>query len=426
MVSADDETVRNTAILGSGALILFFLASRERGDGGNGDNGDPDPDPDPDELPAGDSPPSDALVGQDAPQASSGDNYIWVRSADGGEVSFALEAEGGNVAVDTDATGMVYWATPDGSVGGGVNSVTETGVPGFFFDGDITRWRYGGSPEVYINDFPVDPDSVVEHFEDGNGGGDPIGNYPDGVPSSWETHVLDHFEGGALDDSIWSYGFGWGDNAAYTHGTAVPEAVSVSDSMLRFEPICYGWQDYGFGAVNTQDKVTIEPPVFTEASIRAADMPGMNTAFWTKPNNENWPPEIDILEVPSRADMSRSIHHIHFDREMRCSSSSDVGNKAQTGNGPHYYDRNQAQDFHRHGILWMDDSITHYVDGQPIGTTSGGEAIDHQSACGPHYVMLNALVSHRSWGSVGMPPACTDWDDWKSSVEVDWFRVVAP
>jgi beta-glucanase (GH16 family) len=92
--------------------------------------------------------------------AETGTRYFWARSGDGNTVSFEFEVSAGNVRIHSDDTDVDYWVTDDGTIGGGTTDKTS-GLPGFWFDGDIERLEYDGELDLFIDDEAVDPDQYV-------------------------------------------------------------------------------------------------------------------------------------------------------------------------------------------------------------------------------------------------------------------------
>ncbi len=116
----------------------------------------------------------------------------------------------------------------------------------------------------------------------------------------------DEFDGGSLDKSKWSNGFGWGQGTNSDYGWCDPANNVVSGGVLaqRIERRPKGGQPFSVGCIHSKNKFAQEYG-YWEARIRAARCFGARTAFWGKPNDESWPPEIDVVEVngdgPDRA-----------------------------------------------------------------------------------------------------------------------------
>lgn len=96
--------------------------------------------------------------------AETSTRYFWARSGDGNTVSFEFEASAGNVSIHSDDTNVDYWVADNGTIGGGTTDKTS-GLPGFWFDGDIERLEYDGELDLFIDDEAVDPNQYVVEDE---------------------------------------------------------------------------------------------------------------------------------------------------------------------------------------------------------------------------------------------------------------------
>lgn len=108
--------------------------------------------------------------GSDSTTDSGTDRYLWVRSADGSDVTYAFEASGGNIRHDSNehsGDASADWIASDGMTAGG--TATEGGLSGdgFWFQGEIADLKYSGPIETYVDDQYVDPDSLVDSSKPG-------------------------------------------------------------------------------------------------------------------------------------------------------------------------------------------------------------------------------------------------------------------
>lgn len=94
------------------------------------------------------------------------EHYLWVRSGDGSAATFAFEATGGNLRYDTSDIEADYWISDDATLGGGTVDRTSS-LPGFWYQGDIADFSYSGSLDVFVDDQPVDPESLVDESSPG-------------------------------------------------------------------------------------------------------------------------------------------------------------------------------------------------------------------------------------------------------------------
>jgi len=233
-------------------------------------------------------------------------------------------------------------------------------------------------------------------------------------PANRALALEDYFESGSLDTSIWATGWGWGNRTRTSPTRMVPENVTVSDGQLRLE----GNHENGnilSGAVNTQNKVTVGPGSYFEAKIKFPDQDGFLPAFWAKPNDETWPPEIDVVELfqkgAGRPDTHFSRHYLHY------STSTAPGDRSTyEGMGKSYTPGDDlTENFHVYGVDWQRDRIVHYVDGEPAMVTTDPVVLDAMAKGAPFYLMCTLEIN-----KIGRAPTDEEWDE---PLVVDWTRI---
>jgi len=137
--------------------------------------------------------------------------------------------------------------------------------------------------------------------------------------------IEDRFERSSLDTDIWDVGWGWGRQTQTSPTHIVPENVKVHDGKLHL----VGSNKNGTvisGGVNTKNKVTVGPGSYFEARLKFPDRDGFLPAFWAKPNDETWPPEIDVVELFQRGDGTADTHHSHH--TLHYSTSTEPGDRS--------------------------------------------------------------------------------------------------
>jgi beta-glucanase (GH16 family) len=226
-----------------------------------------------------------------------------------------------------------------------------------------------------------------------------------GAPSEWVLSFHDEFDGTSLDRSKWSNGFGWGQDTNSNYGWCDPGANVVSGGVLvqRIERRPRGGEPFSVGCINSKHRFA-QQYGYWEARIRTARCAGSRSAFWGKPNDESWPPEIDVVEV--NGESSRSARFtVHWD--------DGDGHRESQGafTGPDFSDG-----FHTFGAEWTPDGVTWFVDGvQRRHTAAGAGALGDG---GPFYTILNSQV---------IDPDSTCGDVPSESAEyVDYVRVWTP
>ena len=229
-----------------------------------------------------------------------------------------------------------------------------------------------------------------------------------GPSASGSQRVLtfsDEFDGSSLDKAKWSNGFGWGQATRSDYGWCDPANNVISGGVLvqRIDRRPQGGQPFSVGCVHSKDKFA-QQYGYWEARIRAARCFGARTAFWGKPNDESWPPEIDVVEVNGNGpnEARRAKFTVHWQAGGR--HRSDGRDFA----GPDFSD-----DYHVFGAEWTPDGVTFFVDGvQRWHTAAGADFLDNG---GPFYTILNSQVIDRR-------STCGDIPS-RSASYVDWVRV---
>ncbi|MEW6476087.1 MAG: glycoside hydrolase family 16 protein [Actinomycetota bacterium] len=231
---------------------------------------------------------------------------------------------------------------------------------------------------------------------------------PDGSSSQWVLTFSDEFDGTSLDKRKWASGFGWGATTRSDYGWCNPANNIVSGGVLvqRIEREPKGPDPWSVGCIHSKNKFA-QQYGYWEARIRSARCYGARTAFWGKPNDESWPPELDVVEVngdgPARA--NRAKFTVHWKRNGRHLQSQGEYS------GPDFSD-----DFHVFGAEWTPEGTTFFVDGVARWhTAAGAQAMDDG---GSFYTILNSQVILRD-SMCGDIPA-------RSASYVDWVRVWTP
>lgn len=241
-------------------------------------------------------------------------------------------------------------------------------------------------------------------------------------PENWELTFEDDFDGTSLDTSNWGVGWGWGNGSPGSKTTWARERhVNVRDSMLVLTASKEDWQSDGIlyaGGINSKNKVTVEPPVYFEAKCKFIAGAGWQNAFWSKPNDESWPPEIDVVEYlqPDNTTQHFTSHNLHY-------SSSGVPGDSSTHQTVHgsYSGYSSESDwagnaFHTYGLEWRKDAIRHYVDGQLVEETTDPNVLESFNNGGAEYLMLSLNLDN-----VGTTDKSISWAN--KEFLCDWVRV---
>jgi beta-glucanase (GH16 family) len=205
----------------------------------------------------------------------------------------------------------------------------------------------------------------------------------------WATLAFDdEFSGNALDGSLWSSCYPWGDctnrgNASevewYTPAN-VTEANGELDLTAQRQPVAtpYGTYGYTSGMMQTDGHFSFTYG-YTEARIWLPAGDGLWPAFWLMPVNQRSLPEVDILEADGA--LPNQISMTYHDPAGPISGTDFIGPNFTGG-------------WHTFGIDWEPGSLTWYVDGVAQKSLPGYFPPE------PMYPILNLAVSSgASWMS---------------------------
>lgn len=237
--------------------------------------------------------------------------------------------------------------------------------------------------------------------------------------AGWKMVFEDEFEGSELDLTKWNYNYTWGQT--HNHRAYVDKSqVSVSDGKLKLTAIAerhpdaphgtdkwydqFGYIpfDYTSGAVNTNGKFN-----FTYGYVEGRfKMAGSGTwpAFWALNGGGEWPPEIDILEVPH----SRNDHHYYYHFGPDWQNEQSFGGVHK---GP-----DKSAGFHDYGVEWGPDYMYFYFDGQRVASYNNRPDCSQGKNM---FLIINLAVG----GWAGDP---SENDVFPSVFECDWVRVWQP
>jgi beta-glucanase (GH16 family) len=207
----------------------------------------------------------------------------------------------------------------------------------------------------------------------------------------WVPTFVDEFDGPGVDDSKWSNGFGWGDTAANFAASCDPAANEVVAGALvqRAVDQPQNGKSYRGACLHTKGKFS-QLYGYWETRLRVPTGPGLHSAFWGKPADDSWPPELDVEEIGGdRPDTV--IMSVHW----RDGTRHRLRNQRWRGD-------DFSDGFHVFGAEWSPDGTVWYVDGvERARVTDGAEAM---AAKGPFYALLNLQVG---LGGAAMPDATT-------------------
>jgi beta-glucanase (GH16 family) len=222
----------------------------------------------------------------------------------------------------------------------------------------------------------------------------------------WIPTFDDEFDGPAVDQSKWSNGFGWGDTADNFAAVCDPGANAVANGVLvqRADrlPAPRAGKAFSGGCLHTRRRFA-QLYGYWEARIRVPAGSGLHSAFWGKPANEAWPPELDVEEIGGdRPDTVIMTAHWH----------DGTGHRSRN---QRYRSPGFSDDFHVFGAEWSPDETVWYVDG--VERARIGDGAPEMAAQGPFYALLDLQVG---LAGAARPDASTPFPAYQL---VDYVRI---
>jgi beta-glucanase (GH16 family) len=240
---------------------------------------------------------------------------------------------------------------------------------------------------------------------------------PVGQPAAtWNQIFGDEFDGTSLDTSKWNTCYVSGNCTNASNGELewyVPEDVLEGGGVLtlraeRKHVVVSSSKayDYTSGMIQSGGANSSSPAKFSfkygymEARAKVPAGQGLWPAFWTLPDDNTWPPEIDVMEILGK-DTTTSYGALHWSRNRN-------GYAQGAFHGP-----DLSQDFHTYGVDWEPYSIVWYVDGAAMYSYTNPSNIPNK----PLYLLANLAVGG-DWP--GLPDATTPFP---SEMLIDYMRV---
>lgn len=142
---------------------------------------------------------------------------------------------------------------------------------------------------------------------------------------------------------------------------------------------------------------------------------GLWPAFWLNPEDQKWPPEIDVVEIVNNGrDTTRnSFHNVLPSPGHRASDVYTVLDRWGSYRPPFDY----ADGFHTFAVEWTPQTVKHFVDDKLVAERRFEWVHEDGSDGGPAHVLVNLAVGGK-W-----PEAPTSLADFPAVLEVDYIRV---
>ena len=230
-----------------------------------------------------------------------------------------------------------------------------------------------------------------------------------GPPNGSSTLVFsDEFNDGALDESKWDWKYPrsgdmtysnwnngeaqWYKRANITEGNGQLELTAKREQTVS--PYSGRVFDYSSGLIQSKPSFNFRYG-YMEARMWLPKGSGFWPAFWTWPSNEQWPPEIDVMEFYGD-NVERTYQTYH-------------GSGSSTGSFTSSPDWTTG--WHTFGVDWRPDGLTWYIDGQAVKSTSGSPSLDM-------YLIANLAIANGKGAPA--PNAATPFP---SPLRIDYIRV---
>jgi len=242
--------------------------------------------------------------------------------------------------------------------------------------------------------------------------------------SGWDLVFEDNFDGETLDLEKWNPTYNWG----HTHNHrayCAEENVIVKDGKLMLKgeakkhpdagdkkakfngkeiPV-----DYTSAAIDTRGHFEVKYG-YIEGRFKAPKHKGTWPAFWTL--QDGWPPEIDILEIPS----SRKQHHyyLHYTNNSWYNEHGSAWDHEESFGGHKDDDVDRSADFHTYAVEWDESNLNFYFDDKKFASYNRPTEIKQLTA---QYIIVNLAIG----GWAGDDIEVTE--DNPAYFECDWIRV---
>jgi len=360
-------------------------------------------------------------------------NGQWVDLSNSGQSGFVYSGNGYNNMSDANQWG--YWA--DYIYGLWFQPIQENmeirigyplnGQAGGNVGSNYVYYTFIGNPNAPRPDV-TDHDDIT------------IGTPTDPAIAGMNLLWQDEFSGSALDTNKWNYeqgyyitndpnSWGWG-NAELQHYTNSAQNVFVQDGKLNIralndpksfpqDPSRYA--QYSSGKINTKDHLSFQ---YGRVDIRAK-LPtgnGIWPALWMLPEDAvygAWAAsgEIDIMEAKGRLPGTTS-GAVHFGGQWPV-------NKYIAGEYHFPEGQTFANDYHVYSMIWEDDDVKWYVDGNFFFKVSRAQWYSVAAPNNPNapfdqpfYIIMNLAIGGHFDGGLAPDPS-----DIPATMQVDYVRV---
>jgi len=154
---------------------------------------------------------------------------------------------------------------------------------------------------------------------------------------------------------------------------------------------------------------------YIEGRMKVPTGRGLWPAFWLNPQDQVWPPEIDIMEIVNNGrDTTRNaFHNLHGNGGRGRPASASLLDKF----GSYRPGIDFADGFHTFAIRWEPDRVRHYVDDKLVADRPFAWVHQNGRDAGPAHLLVNLAVG----GEWPGPPQRSS--DFPARLEIEYLRV---
>lgn len=169
-----------------------------------------------------------------------------------------------------------------------------------------------------------------------------------------------------------------------------PENVEISSAGLRLKTMaatsCRHKLQWSTGSIQSKGQWRYG---FFEATMKIADIKGMNNAFWM--NTANQPATGDYFEIDVSEVQYPNYDHIGLQQYPAKENGAALSNVKHTGMGwgANFVD-NLSSGFHDYGVLWTPKEMIFAIDGEPVAAV-----VTNNSVNAPADVMFSSALIYK-------------------------------
>lgn len=154
---------------------------------------------------------------------------------------------------------------------------------------------------------------------------------------------------------------------------------------------------------------------YIEGRMKVPPGRGLWPAFWLNPQDQVWPPEIDIMEIVNNGrDTTRNaFHNLHGNGGRGRAASTSLLDKF----GSYRPGIDFADGFHTFAVRWEPDRVRHYVDDKLVADRPFAWVHQDGRDAGPAHLLVNLAVG----GEWPGPPQRSA--DFPARLEIEYLRV---